>query len=108
VLVVEIVYRHAHLLQVVFALSVTSRFASLLHGWQQKSNKNSDDRDNNQELDQSEGATLASAIDRSETSEPLHSFPCLVEYSRDGLTPSAKQHPPEIILLTSSTCFQPV
>jgi hypothetical protein len=108
VLVVEIVNRHTHLLQVIFALCVTSRFASLLHGWQQKSNQDADDRDNNQELDQSEGATLTSAIDRSGASGTLHILPFLVEYSRDGRTPSVKQHRTADILFTSSTCFQPV
>ena len=87
--IMVVMQRRSPLLEIVLALRAPSGLAGLLHGWQQKSNKNSDDRDNNQELDQSEGATLASAIDRSETSEPLHSFPCLVEYSRDGLTPSA-------------------
>jgi hypothetical protein len=45
------------LFKVIATLSSASRFASLLHGWQQECNEDGDDRNHDEQFDECEGVT---------------------------------------------------
>ena len=56
-----IVQRHSQLLQIVFALRSSGRFASLLDGGQQQRYQNCDDCNDDEQFDQCESSWLSSA-----------------------------------------------
>jgi len=78
------VQRRPHLFQVVQAFGAAGRFASLLYGWKDKSDKNSDDRNDHQQFDQGETVT---AIHESECSQrgstPLIANGTIVPFAAD-------------------------
>ena len=52
-----VVHRQANLFEIVFALGATSRFAGLLHSWEQQCNQHRNDRNHDQQFNQGKCAS---------------------------------------------------